>query len=115
MELGPGTGGTTKALLRSLSADAKLISIEIVPEFVEELRQIDDPRLIVCHGDAADLLRILSESESRTLTWLFPEYHFRRCGRVSRRLLSPTFIAHSLPEDTDEDQAVLGNSAVQDV
>ena len=67
VELGPGTGGTTKALLRSLSADAKLISIEIVPEFVEELRQIDDPRLIVCQGDAADLSRILSESESKSV------------------------------------------------
>ncbi len=64
VELGPGMGGTTKALLRSLDADATLISIEIVPEFVEQLRQIDDPRLIVCQGDASDLSRILSESES---------------------------------------------------
>ena len=63
VELGPGTGGTTRALLRSLSADAKLIAIEIVPEFIEELRRVDDPRLIVCQGDAAELSRILSESE----------------------------------------------------
>ena len=43
------------------------LAIEIVPEFVEELRQIDDPRLIVCQGDAADLSRILSESESENV------------------------------------------------
>jgi len=67
VELGPGTGGTTRALLGSLSADAKLIAVEIVPEFVEELRQIDDPRLIVCHGDAAELSRFLVESDSKNV------------------------------------------------
>lgn len=67
VELGPGTGGTTRALLRSLSADAKLIAVEIVPEFVEELRQIDDRRLIVCQSDAVELSRILFESDSKNV------------------------------------------------
>lgn len=67
VELGPGTGGTTRALLASLRADAKLIAVEIVPEFVEELRQIDDPRLIVCQGDAAELSRFLGESELKNV------------------------------------------------
>ncbi len=67
VELGPGTGGTTKALLRSLSVDARLIAIEIVPEFVEELRQIDDPRLVVCQRDAVELSRILVETASKNI------------------------------------------------
>jgi phosphatidylethanolamine/phosphatidyl-N-methylethanolamine N-methyltransferase len=56
IELGPGTGGTTKALLRKMRPDATLLAIEINPDFVSLLeRTIDDPRLIVHHGSAADI------------------------------------------------------------
>ena len=40
VELGPGTGGTTRAILRALPADAKLLSIEINPDFLPMLRAI---------------------------------------------------------------------------
>jgi len=56
IELGPGTGGTTRALLRKMRPDATLLAIEINPDFVSLLkRTIDDPRLIVHHGSAADI------------------------------------------------------------
>ena len=56
VELGPGTGGTTKALLHAMRPDAKLLAIEINPGFCELLTEtIDDPRLIVHHGSAADI------------------------------------------------------------
>jgi phospholipid N-methyltransferase len=56
IELGPGTGGTTKALLRAMRPDAKLLAIEINPDFVTHLQNtINDPRLIVHHGSAADI------------------------------------------------------------
>lgn len=56
IELGPGTGGTTKALLRGMAPDAKLLAIEINPDFVKLLKKtLRDPRLIVHEGSAADI------------------------------------------------------------
>ena len=59
VELGPGTGETTRALLGRMSATAQLLCIEIVPEFVALLEQIPDPRLAVVHGSAHDLEELL--------------------------------------------------------
>ena len=62
IELGPGTGGTTKALLRGMDPAAKLLVIEINSDFVDLLRiTIRDPRLIVHHGSAADIPEALQQ------------------------------------------------------
>jgi phosphatidylethanolamine/phosphatidyl-N-methylethanolamine N-methyltransferase len=55
VELGPGTGGTTRALLRAMKPTARLLSIEISPAFVKVLRRMHDSRLIVHEGSAAEL------------------------------------------------------------
>jgi phospholipid N-methyltransferase len=55
VELGPGTGGTTRALLRAMRPDAKLVAIEINPGFAALLERWDDPRLLVHAGDAGDI------------------------------------------------------------
>ena len=55
VELGPGTGGTTRALLAALPADAKLLAIELEPGFAAILREMNDPRLIVHEGSAEQL------------------------------------------------------------
>ncbi len=60
VELGPGTGGTTRAILRAMPKDARLLSIEIIPEFYGFLRRIDDPRLIAHLGSAEDLREVIS-------------------------------------------------------
>ncbi len=63
VELGPGTGGTTKALLQAMRPDATLLAIEINPDFCELLRStIDDPRLIVHHGSAAEIPEALEKN-----------------------------------------------------
>ena len=63
VELGPGTGGTTKALLQAMGPQAKLLAIEINPDFCELLRStIDDPRLIVHHGSAAEIPEALEKN-----------------------------------------------------
>jgi len=60
VELGPGTGGTTKALLKAMGPDARLLAIEINPGFCELLTEtIDDPRLIVHQGSAAEIQEAL--------------------------------------------------------
>jgi len=59
VELGPGTGGTTRALLRAMRLDARLIAIEINPRFVHLLQRDPDPRLSVHQGSAADIATVL--------------------------------------------------------
>ena len=64
VELGSGTGGTTRALLRSMGPRARLLAIERTGEFVTALSRIDDPRLEVIHGCASS---IAEELQSRGL------------------------------------------------
>ena len=59
VELGPGTGGTTRALLRAMRRDAALLAIEINPRFVDLLQRERDPRLIAHHGSAANIVPAL--------------------------------------------------------
>lgn len=56
VELGSGTGGTTRALLSAMGDDSRLLAIERTAEFVDTLRQIGDPRLSVVHGCASELV-----------------------------------------------------------
>lgn len=60
VELGPGTGGTTRTFLQNLSQDARLLSIELSPYFHELLHEIDSPRFINHLGSAEDLAGILA-------------------------------------------------------
>ena len=63
VELGPGTGGTTRALLRAMRAEAKLLTIELDDQFSAKLAAIGDSRLINHTGSAADLLAILEQHQ----------------------------------------------------
>jgi phospholipid N-methyltransferase len=64
IELGPGTGGTTWALLQAMRPDARLLAIEINPGFCDLLREtIDDRRLIVHEGSAAEISDALTKHE----------------------------------------------------
>jgi phospholipid N-methyltransferase len=60
VELGPGTGGTTRALLAALPPHAKLLCIELDPQFAALLARETDPRLVVHHGSAEHLEAILA-------------------------------------------------------
>lgn len=55
VELGPGTGGTTQALLRQMHGDGQLLAIEKTSSFIGSLSAIGDPRLQVECGDAVHL------------------------------------------------------------
>lgn len=60
VELGPGTGGTTRTFLRHLGQDARLLSIELSPFFHDLLGEIEDPRFINHLGSAENLAEILA-------------------------------------------------------
>ena len=62
VELGPGTGGTTRALLAAMAPSAILLAIELDAEFFDGLRRsIRDPRLILAQGSAEKLGDLLDE------------------------------------------------------
>jgi len=61
VELGPGVGTVTAALLQRLPADARLLAVETNPQFVAELqRSLPDPRLLAVPGDACALPQLLA-------------------------------------------------------
>ncbi len=62
VELGPGTGGTTRALLAALPPQARLLAVELNAELAQRLQaRVRDPRLIVHHGSALALADILAQ------------------------------------------------------
>jgi len=60
VELGPGTGGTTRAILRAMPRHATLLSVEINPHFHALLSRIEDDRLIAHLGSAGELREIVT-------------------------------------------------------
>jgi phospholipid N-methyltransferase len=64
VEYGPGVGTFTRPILKRLSPDATLVTIDTNPDFTRFLKQsIDDPRLVTVTGSAADVENILAERE----------------------------------------------------
>ena len=62
MELGPGTGGTTKGILKYMQDDAQLISVEINQKFIDHIeKSIDDQRLTMSNKGAQNLVEIMEE------------------------------------------------------
>jgi phospholipid N-methyltransferase len=60
VELGAGSGGTTRAMLKAMPPSARLVAIDVNTRFCRLLGRIDDARLIVHCGDATDLAGVLA-------------------------------------------------------
>lgn len=61
VELGPGTGGTTAAFLKAMSPAARLLAIELDPNFHGHLSQtFHDPRLALELGSAERIAEFLA-------------------------------------------------------
>lgn len=64
VEYGPGMGTFTRPILERLNPDASLVVIDTCPSFVAHLKaSIDDPRLSVVLGSAADVETILGTKD----------------------------------------------------
>ncbi len=72
VEYGPGVGTISRQILSRMHKDARLLVIELNEDFVRYLRRsIDDPRLVVHHGSAGDVDRIMED-----LGWQGFDYGF---------------------------------------
>jgi phospholipid N-methyltransferase len=60
-ELGPGTGCVTREILERMHPEARLVSLELNPVFVESCRSIPDSRLTVRCSCASRLPEVLDE------------------------------------------------------
>lgn len=65
IELGPGTGGTTRAILSAMPEHATLLAIELDPMFADLVRGIEDRRLIVHQGSAEHLPELIAAHRLR--------------------------------------------------
>lgn len=60
VELGPGTGGTTRAFLDAMRIDASLLAVELNPAFHARISAFDDARLIAQLGSAEHIGQFLA-------------------------------------------------------
>jgi len=60
VELGPGTGGTTRAILNAMPENSRLLSIELNAYFHNLVSRIQDDRLVSHLGSATDIREILA-------------------------------------------------------
>lgn len=98
VEYGPGVGNFTAAILRRMPRRAQLIAIEMNPDFVQYLQsELTDPRLIVAHGSAGDVERILAENGHRRADYVISGIPFSTMSselredilRTTESVLSP--------------------------
>ena len=61
VELGAGDGVITEHILKAMRPDAKLLAFEVFEAFCEQLRELNDPRLIVIQDSAEFLPKYLKE------------------------------------------------------
>jgi phospholipid N-methyltransferase len=86
VELGPGLGCFTRALLERLSPDSTLLLIETNPDFADLLRRIREPRLHVTCGSAdhvKEVLRRAGLSRADVVISGIPFSHFSEARRMS--------------------------------
>jgi phosphatidylethanolamine/phosphatidyl-N-methylethanolamine N-methyltransferase len=98
VELGPGTGGITRAILRAMPPHAKLLTIEINSYFNSLVRGIDDKRLIAHQGSATDLKEILAEYDLEPPDAIVSGIPFSTMSRSTGSKIIET-IASLLPPD----------------
>lgn len=59
VEYGAGDGAVTKAILKVLPAEGRVVAIEIEDGFIPALKGIGDPRLTIVHGNAVAVVETL--------------------------------------------------------
>lgn len=80
LEFGPGSGSVTRALLRRMRPDARLVCFEVSPVFYAEIASIaqSDPRLVAVHGSATVAADMFAPGEVDCIVSGLPMGNFGR-------------------------------------
>ena len=97
VELGAGTGGTTRAILGAMPRDAKLLSIEINSKFRASLERIGDSRLVAHTGSAHELEEALSLHNLPAPEVVISGIPFSKIGRTSASRILETISSVLVP------------------
>jgi len=98
VELGPGVGTLTYAILKRMHSEAALVAIELNADFVGYLRnEVQDPRLHVVRGSAADVGKILADLKLSQVDYIISSLPYanmrdsvrREILQESRQVLAP--------------------------
>jgi phospholipid N-methyltransferase len=98
VEYGPGVGTITQEILKRMRPDARLVVIELNPQFVEFLQaRIQDPRLHVVLGSASEARKVLTDLNLARASYiisgipysLIPDPVRREILEQARQILTP--------------------------
>ncbi|MFC4817994.1 class I SAM-dependent methyltransferase [Flavobacterium sp. GCM10023249] len=92
VEFGPGTGVFTHKLLEKMKPDAKLLSFEINPSFIEELQKIEDPRLILINDSAEKIQDYLEQHHFASADYIISSLPFA---------MIPDAVVHNILTNSD--------------
>ena len=92
VEFGPGTGVFTKKLLKKMRTNSILLAFEINPTFIEELRKIDDKRLIVINDSAEKIEHYLQKHNQKSADYIVSSLPFA---------VIPDTIVHNILTNSD--------------
>lgn len=84
IEYGAGSGVTTKAILKRLPKDGKLVAIEVKKEFLGVLRRINDRRLTIICGNVRDVVRERRETWALQADLVVSNIPFTRMSREAQ-------------------------------
>ena len=70
LELGPGSGVITKKLLEKMSSDSQLICFETNKKFYEELKKINDNKMILINQSAEKMKQYLDKYEIEKVDYI---------------------------------------------
>ncbi|WP_283433855.1 class I SAM-dependent methyltransferase [Neorhodopirellula lusitana] len=126
IELGPGAGGTTQALLSNMRHDAEMLAVEVTEAFAEALDAINDPRLKVAIADASDLVDLVTDHNLGQADVVIsgipfssiPEPVARKITQSIYEVLRPggVFIAYQLRSDvTDYARPLFGPAKTESI
>ena len=76
VEFGPGTGVFTKALLKKMSPDAKLLTFEINTAFIDELKTIEDHRLEIINDSAEKIKQYIEAAGFTSVDYIVSSLPF---------------------------------------
>jgi phosphatidylethanolamine/phosphatidyl-N-methylethanolamine N-methyltransferase len=96
LELGPGTGAITQAILATGLAASRLIALELSPTFTKDLQK-RFPDIMVIEGSASDLIALIKEKNVHTIISSLP---LRSIPKTARQKILSSIQNILQPQDT---------------